>query len=98
MLPATLQFLIVMIASTINDRLQRKLDYVEEERRILREQLEAATGGHFPERASRDVRLHAGNARAGRIHKSPGRFMTPTYHAVFTVWSIASAWMLPRST
>jgi len=26
MLPATLQFLIVMIASAINDRLQRKLD------------------------------------------------------------------------
>jgi hypothetical protein len=35
MLPAMLQFLIVMIASAINDRLQRKLDYVEEERRIL---------------------------------------------------------------
>ena len=35
MLPATLQFLIVRIASAINDRLQRKLDYVEEERRIL---------------------------------------------------------------
>ena len=45
MLPATLQFLIVMIASAINDRLQRKLDYVEEERRVLREQLAAATGG-----------------------------------------------------
>jgi hypothetical protein len=45
MLPATLQFLIVMIASAINDRLQRKLDHVEEERRVLREQLEAATGG-----------------------------------------------------
>ena len=45
MLPMTLQFLIVMIASAINDRLQRKLDYVEEERRVLREQLDAATGG-----------------------------------------------------
>jgi putative transposase len=45
MLPATLQFLIVMIASAINDRLQRKLDYVEEERRVLREQLDAATAG-----------------------------------------------------
>jgi hypothetical protein len=45
MLPMTLQFLIVMIASSINDRLQRKLDYVEEERRILREQLDAAMGG-----------------------------------------------------
>jgi hypothetical protein len=45
MLPATLQFLIVMIASAINDRLQRKLDYVEEERRILWAQVEALTGG-----------------------------------------------------
>jgi hypothetical protein len=44
----TLQFLIVMIASAINDRLQRKLDYVEEERRILQEQLNAATGGKKP--------------------------------------------------
>jgi len=41
----TLQFLIVMIASAIDDRLQRKLDYVEEERRILKEQLDALTGG-----------------------------------------------------
>jgi hypothetical protein len=38
MLPMTLQ-------SAINDRLQRKLDYVEEERRILQEQLDTATGG-----------------------------------------------------
>jgi putative transposase len=45
MLPMTLQFIIVMIASAINDQLQRKLDYVEEERRTLREQLDAATGG-----------------------------------------------------
>jgi transposase InsO family protein len=45
MLPMTLQFLIVMIASAINDRLQRKLDYLEEERRILRERLDAVTGG-----------------------------------------------------
>jgi transposase len=45
MLPMTLQFIIVMIASAINDRLQRKLDYVEEERRVLREQLDAVTGG-----------------------------------------------------
>jgi hypothetical protein len=38
----------VMIASAINDRLQGKLDYVEEERRILQEQLDAATGGKKP--------------------------------------------------
>ena len=48
MLPMTLQFIIVMIASAINDRLQRKLDYIEEERRILREQLDAATGCPSP--------------------------------------------------
>jgi hypothetical protein len=46
MLPATLQFLIVAIASVSNDRLQRKLDYVEEERRILGEQLDALSGGN----------------------------------------------------
>ena len=45
MLPMTLQFLIVMIASAINDRMQRKLDYLEEENRVLREQRDAATGG-----------------------------------------------------
>ena len=45
MLPMTLQFLIAMIAAAINDRLQRKLDYVEEERHILQEQLDALTGG-----------------------------------------------------
>jgi hypothetical protein len=41
----TLQLLVVMIASAIDDRLQRKLDDVEEERRILQEQLDATTGG-----------------------------------------------------
>jgi len=45
MLPATLQFFIVMIASAINDGLQEKLDHVEEEKRILWEQVEAQTGG-----------------------------------------------------
>jgi hypothetical protein len=45
MLPMRLQFIIVMIATAIDDRLQRKLDYVEEERRILRERLDAVVGG-----------------------------------------------------
>jgi hypothetical protein len=45
MLPMTLQFIIVMIASAINERLRRKLAYLEEERRILREQLDTAIGG-----------------------------------------------------
>jgi hypothetical protein len=44
MLPMTLQFIIVMIATALNDRLQRKLDYVVEERRILRERLDAVMG------------------------------------------------------
>ena len=37
MLPLTLQFLIAMIASAINERLQRKLDYALEEVRVLKE-------------------------------------------------------------
>jgi type II secretory pathway component PulK len=45
MLPMTLQFLIAMIAAAINDRLQRKLDCVEEERRVQQEQIDALTGG-----------------------------------------------------
>lgn len=45
MLPLTLQFIVAMISSAINDRLQRRLDYVEEERRILRERLDAVVGG-----------------------------------------------------
>jgi hypothetical protein len=66
MLPATLQFLIVMIATAINDRLQRKLDYVEEERRVFREQLGATTGSKKlsftaapVQPATRDTRLPA---------------------------------------
>ena len=37
MLPATLQFLITMIACAINERMQRKLDYTQEEVRVLKE-------------------------------------------------------------
>src|SRR5664279_4790934 len=44
MLPFTLQFLIAMIASAINERLQRKLDYSLEEVRVLKEIFHAATG------------------------------------------------------
>jgi hypothetical protein len=61
----TLQSLIVMIASAINDRLRRKLDYVEEERRIRQEQLDALTGGkklsftaHQRRRLISGVKLH----------------------------------------
>ena len=44
MLPATLQFLIAMIACAINERMQRKLDYTQEEVRVLKEILVALTG------------------------------------------------------
>ncbi len=44
MLPATLQFLITMIACAINERMQRKLDYTQEEVRVLKDVLKAATG------------------------------------------------------
>jgi putative transposase len=43
MLPATLQFLITMIACAINERMQRKLDYTQEEVRVLKDMLKAAT-------------------------------------------------------
>ena len=44
MLPFTLQFVIAMIASAINERTRRKLDYALEESRILKEAFRAATG------------------------------------------------------
>ena len=43
MLPAALQFLITMIACAINERMQRKLDYTQEEVRVLKEILAALT-------------------------------------------------------
>jgi hypothetical protein len=43
-LPATLQFLIAMIAYAINQRMQRKLDYTQEEVRVLKDILVALTG------------------------------------------------------
>jgi hypothetical protein len=63
-LPPTLQFLIVMIAFAINDRLRRKLDYVEEERRILREQLDTANGG---KKLSFTARQRRRLAKAGKL-------------------------------
>jgi putative transposase len=44
MVPATLQFLIAMIAGAINERMQRKLDYTQEEVRVLKEIVAALTG------------------------------------------------------
>ena len=48
MLPATLQFLITMIACAINERMQRKLDYTQEEVQVLKEILAALTGRSVP--------------------------------------------------
>src|SRR5665213_3967771 len=44
MLPVTFQFLIAMVAYAINERMARKLDYVQEEVRVLKEALLNATG------------------------------------------------------
>ena len=44
MLPATLQFLTVMIASSINERMQKRLDYKTEEVLVLKEILKVVTG------------------------------------------------------
>jgi len=43
-LPATFQFVIAMIACAINERMQRKLDYAQEEVRVLKDVLAAITG------------------------------------------------------
>jgi hypothetical protein len=51
MLPTTLQFLIAMIACAINERMQRKLDYTQEEVRVLKEivaALMATVGSRSP--------------------------------------------------
>ncbi len=44
MLPLTFQFLIAMIAHAINERLARRIDYLQEEVRVVKEALSAATG------------------------------------------------------
>ena len=44
MLPATLQFIIAMVAHAINERMARRVDYLHEEVRVLKEALAAATG------------------------------------------------------
>ncbi len=44
MLPATLQFIIAMVAYAINERMARRVEYLREEVRVLKEALAAATG------------------------------------------------------
>jgi hypothetical protein len=60
MLPATLQFLITMIACAINERMQRKLDYTQEEVRVLKEIVAAVIGnGRLSFTADQHRRLSA---------------------------------------
>jgi hypothetical protein len=44
MLPAALQFIIAMLAHAINVRMARRVDYLHEEVRVLKEALAAASG------------------------------------------------------
>jgi hypothetical protein len=44
MLPAALQFLIAMVAYGVNERMARRVEYLQEEVRVLKEVLSAATG------------------------------------------------------
>jgi putative transposase len=44
MLPLTLQFLIAMVAHAINERMARRIDYLQEEVRVLKEALATTTG------------------------------------------------------
>jgi hypothetical protein len=44
MLPATLQDVIAMVAYAINERMARRVDYLQEEVRVLKEALATATG------------------------------------------------------
>jgi hypothetical protein len=44
MLPVTVQFIVAMLAYALNERMARRLDYLQEENRVLREALQAATG------------------------------------------------------
>jgi len=44
MLPLTIQFIIAMLAYAINERMARRIEYLQEEIHVLREMLTAATG------------------------------------------------------
>jgi hypothetical protein len=44
MLPAPLQFILAMIAYALKERMARRVDYLQEEVRVLKEALSAATG------------------------------------------------------
>ncbi len=67
MLPATLQFLIVRIASSINERMQKRLDYKTEEVLVLKEILKSMTGKD---------RVDFNDSQRGRL-ATKGKELTP---------------------
>ncbi|MEP7051067.1 MAG: hypothetical protein ABJB12_11975, partial [Pseudomonadota bacterium] len=44
MLPVTFQFIIAMVAYSLNERMARRVEYLQEEVRVLKEALAGATG------------------------------------------------------
>jgi len=44
MLPVTVQFIVAMLAYALNERMARRLDYLQEENRVLKDAFRAATG------------------------------------------------------
>ena len=44
MLPVTVQFIVAMLAYALNERMARRLEYLQEEVRVLKEALRTATG------------------------------------------------------
>src|SRR5450759_5207117 len=68
MLPATLQFIIAMIACAISERMQRKLDYTQEEVRVLKE-----VGGDHRQRTDGIHRGSAASSGRGGQGVEPGR-------------------------
>jgi hypothetical protein len=44
MLPVTLQFIVAMFAHAINEQMARRVEYLQEEIRVLKERLAAETG------------------------------------------------------
>jgi len=44
MLPVTVQFIVAMLAYALNERMVRKVEYLREENRVLKEAIRAATG------------------------------------------------------
>jgi hypothetical protein len=44
MFPVTVQFIVAMLAYALNERMARRLDYLQEENRVLKEALKATTG------------------------------------------------------